>query len=83
MRPRKCIELPWDLTHEMLRLEPGAIGKTADEEMGFIVDEVSWESDELERIMRGAVALFQHQKDQGNSVTFGECLHTSIVWERG
>jgi hypothetical protein len=52
---------------------------TDDAPMEFIVDEVSWLSDELERIMRAAVIL----KAANPEASFMECLDTAIIWERG
>lgn len=61
-----------------LVLDPAAKGATADEEMSHIVDHIPFESDELVRILTSAVILFY-----ANAGTFGECLRTAVIWERG
>jgi hypothetical protein len=59
-------------------IDPAAKGTTADEAMGYIADHIVWESDELIRIMQSAVILYA-----ARAGTFGECLDTAIIWERG
>lgn len=96
-RARYKVELPWDLTVDQLEVEPGAYTMvhddgfvapedpkgTADGAMSWISDELPWESEELELIMRGAVLLYQRLKDQGHNPYFGYCLWTAIIWSRG
>lgn len=61
-----------------LVLDPAAIGATADDEMCHIVDHVAFEDPELVRILTSAVILFHAEAG-----TFGECLRTAMIWERG
>ena len=63
-----------------LVLDPGTLHReiTIDESMSRIVDFIVWDEDELPRIMRAAVIL--HAAGAG---TFGQCLDTAIIWERG
>lgn len=82
------VEMPWDLNRERLILE----GLSDDRTHGW--DWLRFELDhpthrpneqELERIFRGAVILYQKltREDLKTNVTFGECLEQAIIWERG
>jgi len=61
-----------------LVLEPTAAGARGDAELTHLVTFMPRDEEELARIMTAAVILF-HAK----AGTFGECLRTAVIWERG
>lgn len=73
------VPIPYNLHEYQLKVEPSSVGKTADDAYDFFTNEVMWDHDEFERMMRAAVVL--HTRRPLN--TFGECLDTAIIWERG
>lgn len=58
-------------------LEPSANGVSAYETVGSMY-EGDWVEEDMERVFRAAIAL----RDRGVG-TFGECLYTALIWERG
>jgi hypothetical protein len=73
------IPIPYGLTEDQLVLEPGSEQAELGDQLVWLVDEVSNE-DEAEPIMRAAVLLYRHLEGKA---TFGACLETAIIWDRG
>lgn len=74
----RAIELafPYNAFAKDMKLDPGAKGASLDEGLLWLAEE--GQPEEVPRIFAAAVLLFEMEAG-----TFGECLQTAIIWERG
>ncbi len=79
-----CIPVPWGLSLDELRLDPAAEDSHGAGSLLWLLQQPNEQDpDELRRVLYGAVSLSEHLDRIGEPASFGACLSTAIIWERG